>query len=130
MLLFLFFLLIRQPPRFTLSVPSFHSSVLFRSPATNDSAVSRWPLTSVSRPPTRNLIWSHAKPSRSDVVKNLRAARPRAKWKIDAPPIIVLSTDRKSVGWGKKESVRVDLGGRRINKKNNNKIDIGDEYKS
>ena len=39
----------------------------------------------VSRPPTRNLICCQAKPSRSDVVKNLRAARPRAKWKIEAP---------------------------------------------
>src|SRR3546814_20638606 len=29
-------------------------------------------------------------------------------------------TDRKSVGWGKRVSVRLDLGGRRIIKKKNN----------
>ena len=30
------------------------------------------------------------------MVKNLRAARPRAKWKIEAPIIIVLSTSKKA----------------------------------
>src|SRR3546814_18877051 len=32
-------------------------------------------------------------------------------------PLIVADADRKSVGWGKSLSVRVDLGGRRIIKK-------------
>ena len=32
----------------------------------------------------------------SEVVKNLRAARPRAKWKIDAPTIIVLSQSKNA----------------------------------
>src|SRR3546814_11097843 len=39
----------------------------------------------------------------------VRCARPRASE--------VLPVDRKSVGWGKKVSVSVDLGGRRIIKK-------------
>src|SRR5690348_8779865 len=32
----------------------------------------------------------------SEVVKNLRAASPRAKWKIDAPTIMVLSTSKNA----------------------------------
>ena len=49
-----------------------------------------------SRPPTRNFSCCQTKPSMSEVVKNLRAASPRAKWKIDAPTIIVLSTSKNA----------------------------------
>ena len=43
------------------------------------------------------------------VVKNLRAARPRAKWKIDAPIIIVLSTSKNAAAV-RSGGTRVDGG--------------------
>src|SRR3546814_15494844 len=47
-----------------------------------------------------------------------RATDPRYRAASAARPVRVLrATDRKSVGWGKSVSVRVDLGGSRIMKK-------------
>ena len=53
------------------------------------------------------------------MVKNLRATRPRAKWKIDAPTIIVLSTSKNAAavrsvgGWrGEHGPLRRDSRGR------------------
>jgi hypothetical protein len=50
----------------------------------------------LSLPATRNLTCCKAKRARSELVKNFLAARPLAKWKIDAPIIIVLSTSKKA----------------------------------
>ena len=44
--------------------------------------------------------------ARSRQVKKLRAARPFAKWKIDAPTIIVLSTSKKAAAVGSGRAVR------------------------
>src|SRR5690606_973906 len=74
-------------------------------PATKDSACSLldcmpwW----FSLPPTRNLTCCQANPARSEVLKYLRAASPLAKWKMDAPIIIVLSTSKNAAAvrsWG------------------------------
>ncbi len=65
-----------------------------------------WSSSAVSRPPTRNLSCCQANPARSEVVKNLRAASPRAKWKIDAPIIIVLSTSKNAAAVGRSAAPR------------------------
>ena len=53
-------------------------------------------VSSASSPTIRNLTCSSANRTRSPVVKKFRATRPRAKWKIEAPCIIVLSTSKNA----------------------------------
>src|SRR3954453_22169123 len=54
----------------------------------------------LSAPPIRKASCCQAKRARSRVVKKFREASPRAKWKIDAPIIIVLSTSKKAPAVG------------------------------
>ena len=71
-------------------------------PAAKDSAVSRASCTlpMSSRPTTRNLACCQANRPMSRAVKKSRAYRPRARWKIDAPCITVLSTSKNAAACG------------------------------
>ena len=61
-----------------------------------------------STPTTRNRVCCHAADTMSRVVKNRRRWSPRARWKIDAPCMIVLSTSKNAaaVGSGDTASAR------------------------
>src|SRR3954468_612066 len=67
-------------------------------PATNARALSRTVCMStlLSRPAMRNLACCQTKEATSRPVKYLRAARPRANQKMEAPIIIVLSTSKNA----------------------------------
>src|SRR6266508_6804094 len=70
-------------------------------PATNVSAESRVVCMSpCDSPRSRSRNWRNANRPRSRHVKNLRDASPLAKWKIDAPTIIVLSTSKNAAADG------------------------------
>ena len=69
-------------------------------------------LDALSLPLTRNNSCFHAMPARSEGVKYFRAANPRAKWKIDAPMIIVLSTSKKAAAVRSRGTTSAVVGAR------------------
>ena len=92
-----------------ISSPSSCSSVTV-CPAMNPSAEARasatWPGSST--PTTRKYACFQAAPAISRVVKNLRRCSPRAKWKMLAPCMTVLSTSKNAAATGSSGGVSAD----------------------
>src|SRR3546814_13294488 len=105
------FLMIRRPPRSTRTDTLFPYTTLFRS----TSSTWRWPTSRCAsarrRRPRATSTWprSSRRPKSPTRRRSIRATASSARTR---------TSDRKSVVLGKSVSVRVDLGGRRIIKKN------------
>src|SRR3546814_15051965 len=104
--------MIRRPPISTRTDTLFPYTTLFRSKVGDVRILVIGATGVLGRPTVRQLVRQG-----HEVVALVKSAESAAVASFDGATPIIGSLDRKSVGSGKRVSVRVDLGGRRLIKK-------------